>query len=187
MGSLIDIYVNRFVVGASGCHTVNCVLVRLSSAFLAIKDFVEDFPLGSLSEIDLVYESLNHPKVMRILAGLADHVDVVETKIQGDVRFKNLRPYLSLIIDAIRYASQKCTPLREYYDRERPPLWRIEYEEHRARSIEPSTSYRVVHGESYREADIGHGVVYRVSVRYEDSAPRRRPQGRVRVVATVVV
>lgn len=143
MSSLIDKYVNIFVSSVSDCHTIDCVLIKLSSTFFAIKDFVEGISSERLHEADLVDEFLNHPKVMRVLAGLANSIDYVGEKIRGNVRFKNLRPYLPKILNAIRQASQTYASSREFAIDERPPLWRIEYhEKYRGASIESKIEYR---------------------------------------------
>ena len=185
--SPIDTYVDKFVSGASTCRTVDCVLVRLSSAFLAIKDFVESFPLGSSREEDFIYEFLNHPKVMRILAGLADSIDVVEAKLQNDVRFRNLQPHLSSIIDSIRCASQKYIPPREFVAYERPPLWRIEYKEYGERNIEVDNSYGTDQRGPYREPAMNRKVAYRVPVKYEDVVIKKNSRRKLGVAAILVI
>ncbi len=145
MSSPIDVYVEKFVSGANSCHTVDCVLIRLSSAFFAIRDFAESFPLGDSREKDFIYEFLNNPNVMKILAGLIDNIDIVESKIQRDVRFKNLRPYLSQILEAIRRSSERYPSSRSFTARERPPLWRIEYRERIVRDTQVDVSRPTVY------------------------------------------
>lgn len=169
--SFIDTYVDRFIVGTDTCRTVDCVLVNLSLAFSTIRDFTNDAPSGGLSEHDLIHCFLNHPRIMMVLAGLASGIDVVEAKIQRDVRFRDLRPYLHTIMDAIRGASQTYTPTREFATYERPSPLFIEYEELRG-----STPL-----EHYREATTAREEVYKASVergvKHEEVHIKRKPTG----------
>lgn len=123
--------IERFLSGVDTCRSVDCVLIKLSSAFLEIRDFSKGFPTKE-TEAELIHEFLSHPNVMEVLAGLADSIDVVENKVLKDVRFSDLRPYVSQIIDAIRHASEKFIPQQVYHSYERPPLWQIEHREQRA-------------------------------------------------------
>lgn len=109
----IDDVVYTFVMGARNCSSIDCVLVKLSAAILSISDFANAFP-DSVREHELVNTFLSHPDVMKVLAGLADNLQYVETKIRSDVRFRNLRPYQNEILDAIRKACQSYVALQIY-------------------------------------------------------------------------
>ena len=128
-------YIEEFLLGCDTCRSVDCVLVKLSSAIYAIRDIAKSLPTGGLSEEEIVEEFLNHPDVMRVLAGLAGSIDSVRSKIEVDVRFRDLRPYLDMIIASIERASRESRPLREYIDYVRPPTWRIEREEITAKPV----------------------------------------------------
>jgi len=133
---IVEEVVKKFVAGAETCHTIDCVLVRLSSAFLEISDFVKEFPT-TLREEELITRFLNHPDVLKILAGLASGMGVLEEKIAVDPRFKNLRPYTTQILHAVERASAEY-PSRQYYSAfEKPPLWRVENMEQEFRKAEP--------------------------------------------------
>ena len=119
--------IEKFVAGVKTCRSIDCVLANLSAAFFEIKDFAEDFP--KMTEEELVRKFLSDSDVWRFLAGLTNSIDAVKAKIRNDVRLKNLRPYTSLIIDTIKIASEESPPKYTYRDYERPPLWRIEYDE----------------------------------------------------------
>jgi len=152
--------IERFVSATATCQSVDCVLVRLSSAFLKIKDLAEGFST-SVSEEELIIAFLNHQEVLKVLAGLADNIEAVEDMIWSDPRFKILRPYTFQIINAIKRGSQIYVAPRVYYDYEKPPLWRIEYEEHKAREVEPYTSYEM------EEGGTGFRRSYSIPVSYE--------------------
>ncbi|MEM0311527.1 MAG: transglutaminase-like domain-containing protein [Ignisphaera sp.] len=97
--------VRRFLDGVEGCESVDCILVRLSTAFFSMNDLARRF---SLSIEELVNRFLSHPDVMKVLAGL--DIQLVVKKICCDARFSNLRQHQSKIIDAIKRASQIYPP-----------------------------------------------------------------------------
>jgi len=139
MPTLVDAIVDRFVVATETCRSIDCVLVKLSSAFFEIRGIVRDFPTTG-SEKDLVNDFLNHPETLKVLAGLTNTIGAVENKVQSDPRFKDLRAYAPQIINAIKRASEMHTPRQVYYEHERPPLWRIEYEEQKTGEAKRYTS-----------------------------------------------
>lgn len=100
----IDHLVHEFLTGLRDCRSVDCVLVKLSSAICSISDFAETFQLNVR---ELVDKFLSHPDVVKALVGLVRNLQDVEEKIQSDVRFKNLQPYLSSILNVIRQALQQ--------------------------------------------------------------------------------
>jgi len=136
---IVEEIVRKFAAGAETCHTVDCVLVRLSSAFLEISDFVKDFPTTAREE-ELITSFLNHPEVLRILAGLAFDTEVLEEKIALDPRFKNLRPHTIQILHAVKRASAEHPSKQHYSAFERPPVWRVESMEQELRETEPETA-----------------------------------------------
>lgn len=174
--------IKRFVICTDTCRTVDCVLVCLSLAFSEISDFVKGFPT-SASEEKLVNDFLNHPDVKRGLAGLTGSTGALEIKINKDPRFKNLRQYIPQIIDVIRHASAEYAPQRVYQDIERPPLWRIEYEEREAgkidvREVTHHTSYKKSYAErSSKETNMDSGKAYTVPVLHLDET-RGEEKGR---------
>jgi len=137
---IVEEIVRRFIAGTETCHTVDCVLVRLSSAFLEIGDFVKEFPTTAREE-ELITCFLNHPDVLRILAGLASSIEALVEKITLDPRFKNLRPYTTQILHAVELASTEYPPRHYYSAVEKPPLWRIENLEHELREVKSGKAF----------------------------------------------
>jgi len=135
--------IKRFMLGVETCHTIDCVLVRLSSAIYELEDLAKQFQKNSA---ELVNDFLSNKQVRQILRGLYDDIDIVMYKIQVDPRFKNLKAYSRLIEQQI-LESRKLISTKRFAPLERKPLWRIEYEEKH-----PSESYEipVIHSNNYR-------------------------------------
>jgi len=93
----------RFIDDVQYCHSIDCFLVKLSSAFFALKEHAG----SSIEEyVKLVNKFLSHPLVLNTLRNYAHQLDVIESYIQSNVRFKNLREHLQAIKEAFMLASQ---------------------------------------------------------------------------------
>lgn len=134
--------VKKFLSGVETCRSVDCVLVKLSSAVYEIEDFVHGFPVrGNTS--DLVHHFLYRYSVQRVLASLGVYREYVLEKIYGDVRFKNLRKYANIIMKAIDDASRNYVGTLHISNYERPALWQIEYQETHNISTYDNIGYKI--------------------------------------------
>lgn len=122
-----EFVLENFLADASLCRSVDCLLVKLSTAIYALEDFVGN-SFAEKSGEELVREFLREERVQRVLASLAEHTGVVAAKIQSDPRFKNLRKYLGVLIEAIDVATQKHQSTIHLEHVERAPTWRVEQE-----------------------------------------------------------
>jgi len=106
---LLKAVIYQFLNGAKYCQSVDCFLAKLSTAFYAIRD-------GAGSNMDeLVNRFLNHPDVLKTLRSLAHQVNIVESMIRSDARFRILQEYLPAIIEAIiitSHGSHQSQPLQ---------------------------------------------------------------------------
>ncbi|MEM0311523.1 MAG: hypothetical protein QXF10_08785 [Ignisphaera sp.] len=157
----IEKCISTFVDGAKDCRSIDCVLTKLSTAFLSIRDFVEA-SLEPVREDELVKMFLSHPDVMRVLSGLGENLEYVEAKISVDMRFDNLRLYRNEILDAIKTAYQIYVPTQRYETYERPPTWQVERMEYALTSQPPPPRDT---SEDYRPSRVRHIPIAR---KYEE-------------------
>ena len=144
--------VKKFVYGCNGCESIDCVLIRLSTAIYTLEDYASK-SLGSVSPRSLIQLFLENRDVKTILAGLAPNIDAVVRKIYNDPRFDNIKRYAPQIIEAINRASAECTPQTIYADVEYPSIflqlqpgrgssWESTHAENRGRSVSFSREER---------------------------------------------
>lgn len=127
MSSIVKYIVDRFIVGIKGCKTVDCVLVKLSTAVYDIRSYTSS---GGYTTSTLIHEFLYDSEVMKVLSGLSHEKEYVEMKISTDPRFSSLKPYLQLIISAIESARERgVEPSTIFRADIRGPTWQIEYQE----------------------------------------------------------
>jgi len=119
----IDDLVRRFVVRAETSHTIDSLLVGLSTTAYSIQDYVRGFP--SLNDKELFKEFISQEEVKNWLQTLACNPDTTIYLIDNNPRFKNLRPYKDTIIETLASipCQQKLQPIT------RPATWRVEEEE----------------------------------------------------------
>jgi len=103
----IDDLVKKFVAGADGCRTIDCILVRLSAELYSIEDYVRGFPTSDTT-YTIFKEFLNQPEVQDKLQLLACTPETTAYVIQSNPRFKNLRPYLQLLMNTLE--NIECRP-----------------------------------------------------------------------------
>jgi len=126
--SIVRQFVERFIIGAKDCKTIDCILIKLSSALYDIRSYASA-SLNNYSASLLVNEFLHDFETMRILSGLAHEKDYVVMKILHDPRFTILNQYSHLIIASIDEASKKVEPIKVFSSDTRAPTWQIEQQE----------------------------------------------------------
>ena len=151
----------KFLKDIDTCRSIDCYLTKLSSAVFALEDYLQGNPFVEMTNEGLVRDFLYNEDVQRVLANLADYWNVVARRIQSDVRFKNLRRYEDLILEAITAASCRFPVSVSLSTDVRNALWRIEYEEKYSSKdyefyeaveyVEPVTSRRVELSEMARK------------------------------------
>ncbi|MCD6301126.1 MAG: hypothetical protein J7L82_03545 [Staphylothermus sp.] len=129
----------KFLKDIDTCKSVDCFLIKLSSAIFSLEDYLKGNPYVEKTDEELVLDFLYNEDVQRVLADLADFKDLVLAKIHGDVRFRNLRKYDELLVEAITSASQKYNPRTSLFTVKRDALWRIEQEELHETPLSTST------------------------------------------------
>lgn len=102
-------------------RTVDSYLVKLSS--LAYD--VEDYCFGDLGKARDVFEKIiKHPRISSQLTTLSCYVDLVESQIHRDPRFKKLRNYSDLIKSVL--AGMPCREVEKPLEVSREATFRIE-------------------------------------------------------------
>ncbi len=117
--------IEKFLIDVNLCRSVDCVLVKLSTAIYEIEDLTRS-PLTSENAIELVHYFLYLESVQKILANLNSYKDFIEEKIYSDVRFKNLRKYGNIILNAIDNASRHHVGTLQLNRIKRPSIWYID-------------------------------------------------------------
>lgn len=147
LSGIVKYVVDRFIVGVKGCKTVDCVLVKLSTAVYDIRSYTSS---GGYTTSTLIHEFLQNSEVMKILSGLSYEKEYVEMKISTDPRFSSLKPYLQLIISAIDSAEERgIEPSTIFRADTRGPTWQIEYQEEYGR-----THYKRIYVKSRKKRGI---------------------------------
>jgi hypothetical protein len=123
-----EFVLEKFLADAPLCKNVDCLLVKLSTAVYALEDFLKESPFMQKSSAELIKEFLYDERVQRVLASLANYADTISMMVQNDPRFKNLRGYLDLLLEAVATASQRYQSIIYLEHVERAPTWRVEQE-----------------------------------------------------------
>ncbi|MCS7112020.1 MAG: hypothetical protein RMI45_01210 [Ignisphaera sp.] len=140
MGEVVGWIAERFTMGVRDCKTIDCVLIKLTTAVCEIRDYVEAALESRYSSSALVHSFLSDPDVMKILAGLSHERRYVEAKILSDPRFSPLRIHLQLLLSAIDVAAEKgVKPYAVFRTDTRAPTWQIEYLERYSNSPHKET------------------------------------------------
>ncbi len=186
--SFINDVVSKFIKSVETCRTVDCVLVKLSTAISYLEDYAERPSTRHIDVRSIIDKFLRDIRVREILAGLYPYIDFVRDKIYRDVRFRNLERYADLILDAIEIAGQCYAPRRVFQPIDRPPAWRIESEERRVsqtfREAVYSTSRRAYYkGDYYYEVPV---EIIRYSKSYRTYEKNKR-RSRFLVLSLVIV
>lgn len=126
--SIVRQFVERFIIGVKDCKTVDCILIKLSSALYDIRSYASA-SLNNYSTSLLINEFLHDFEVMRILSGLAYEKEYVVMKILHDPRFSILNQYSHLIVASIDEARKKVEPIKVFRSDTRAPTWQIEQQE----------------------------------------------------------
>ena len=93
----IDEVIDRFVEGVETCYSTDCLLVKLSSAVYTI----EHISRSPTQRKTLLTALLSDLRVSRILARFYPYKDEIRERIETNVRFKNLRDYIDIILGAV--------------------------------------------------------------------------------------
>ncbi len=153
------VIIERFLISVETCRSIDCVLIRMSSAVYELEEVAEWYDNTKSNKIRVIEAFLRDESVRIILRGLYDNRNYVIEKILRDPRFKILRPYIDLIEKHIVEAFRSgIKPKTIYSIEDRPPLWKIEYEEKRGTAekteyfIAPLQSTYTLEGSSKKQS-----------------------------------
>lgn len=130
MDSVVRDVINRFVIAVRDCRTIDCILIKLTTAIYDIRSYSQTIADSGYTTSTLINEFLHDIDVMRILSGLSYEKRYVEMKISNDPRFSPLKNYLDMILTAIDLAKKRgIEPFTIFRADTRGPTWQIEYRE----------------------------------------------------------
>ncbi len=136
MCSVVRDVINRFIIGVRDCKTIDCVLVKLTTAIYSIRSYSQTMEDSRYTASTLIQEFLHNDNVMKILSGLSHEKRYIETKISSDPRFSLLKNYLQIILTAIDLAERRgVEPSTIFRADTRGPTWQIEHQEEEYRRI----------------------------------------------------
>lgn len=127
---VVRYFVDRFSIGVKDCRTVDCVLVKLTTAICDIRDYARSAIDGEYTAPKFIREFLHDGEVMKILSGVSHARSYIVEKVYNDPRFSPLKNYLQYILSAMDSAVEMgIEPPTVFKAYAREPTWQIEYQE----------------------------------------------------------